>query len=360
MALKLKFRSIFPALVTASSPLTLVKTGLAYAFGFDVDALRATLDADYVTSLNGRSGPQISYYAPQGRLTLTSGIPVLQTSVAAATTVYYALYAGNLVPLYDGTNMVPTAFTELSQATTDATKSPAACATNSNYYNFVWNDPAGNVKRCTRGPAWTSNTNPGTGAGTSELIWVNGIPLNKYDITNGPAAQRGTCVGGIHTNGTSTVDYIFGTVASGGGMATFGVDNIFNRVDIKTMVGDSTTSWPYAVATWRAPNANATMRVNMFRALNEDGIQAEYDGIGSPAGATTTICGVGLDSTSVVTGTTGYNNIASSVLKESGKYSGLPGLGFHFVSALEFSSSGTWFGSSSQLYQSGLHFSGKA
>lgn len=43
MALKLKTRTMFPAVVTAASPLTLVKTGLAYAFGLDVTALLAML-----------------------------------------------------------------------------------------------------------------------------------------------------------------------------------------------------------------------------------------------------------------------------------------------------------------------------
>lgn len=47
MALKAKFRTLFPALVTAASPLTLVKTGLSYAFGFDVSALRTSLDPIY-------------------------------------------------------------------------------------------------------------------------------------------------------------------------------------------------------------------------------------------------------------------------------------------------------------------------
>jgi hypothetical protein len=47
MALKLKFRTAFPALVSVISPLTLVKAGLAYTFGFDINALRTSLDAIY-------------------------------------------------------------------------------------------------------------------------------------------------------------------------------------------------------------------------------------------------------------------------------------------------------------------------
>jgi hypothetical protein len=73
---------------------------------------------------------------PQGRLTLTTAVPVLVATVSAAGTVYYTPYQGANVPLYNGTKWINTPFTEVSQATTDATKSPAACANNSNYDIF--------------------------------------------------------------------------------------------------------------------------------------------------------------------------------------------------------------------------------
>ncbi len=91
--------------------------------------------------------------APQGRVSLTSATPVLKSNVTAATTVYYTPYVGDQVPIYDGTNMTATTFTELSQATTDTTKSPAAAAAYSNYDIFVWSDSG--TLRATRGPAWT-------------------------------------------------------------------------------------------------------------------------------------------------------------------------------------------------------------
>lgn len=50
MALKVKFRTLFPALVNVLSPLTVVKTGLRYVFGLDMTALRALLDPFYVKS----------------------------------------------------------------------------------------------------------------------------------------------------------------------------------------------------------------------------------------------------------------------------------------------------------------------
>jgi len=48
MAFKLKVRTKFPALVTAASPITLVKTGLEYAFGFDLASFVATLSTLFV------------------------------------------------------------------------------------------------------------------------------------------------------------------------------------------------------------------------------------------------------------------------------------------------------------------------
>jgi hypothetical protein len=59
-------------------------------------------------------------------------------------------------------------FTEMSQATTDATKSPAAVANSSVYDIFLMERFSGTL-RATRGPAWSSDTSRGTGAGTSEI-----------------------------------------------------------------------------------------------------------------------------------------------------------------------------------------------
>lgn len=170
---------------------------------------------------------------PQGRITLTSATPVMSTSVSGATTVYYTPSSGNLIPIYDGTNTVTTVFTELSQATTDATKSPAAVAASSIYDLFVWND-AGTI-RCTRGPAWTNSTTRGY-----TFTFVNGVALNTSAITNGPAASRGTWVGTIASNASSTIDYIFGGSSNGGTPSRLMVWNAYNRVNVGTAVVDST------------------------------------------------------------------------------------------------------------------------
>lgn len=311
-----------------------------------------------VASLNGQTGALALMVQPQGRLTLTTGTAVMASSTTGQTTVYYTPYCGDQCPIYDGTNFIPTTFTELSQATSDTTKSPAAVANNSNYDIFVWND-SGTI-RATRGPAWTSDTVRGTGAGTTELQLVNGVYLNKVSITNGPAANRGTYVGTIRSNGTATIDWQLGALASGGTAAVFGVWNAYNRVTVATQVMDNTNSWTYAVnATWRAANAKTTMRVSAVRGLDIEGIEATYYAIARTSAGGTGVAGVGLNSTTAYSGTTGGTINTTDFLAMPARYSGLMGLGYVYVSAIEYNdttNTTTWRGLISTLpMQSGLH-----
>lgn len=83
MALKLKFRTLFPALVLVESPLLLVKNGLSYAFSLDINALVANLGSSFV--------------APRAQRTVTAAgaikavssddIIIVNKSVGEATTV---------------------------------------------------------------------------------------------------------------------------------------------------------------------------------------------------------------------------------------------------------------------------------
>jgi hypothetical protein len=311
-----------------------------------------------VSTLNGQAGAKIILVMPQGRLTLTSLTPALATSVAAATNLYYTPAKGAQVPIYDGTNFDARIFSELTAVTTDATKSPAAIGASKVNNWFVWDD-AGTL-RLSHGPDWT--TDVARSAGTA-LVLVNGINLNNASITNGPAASRGTYVGTTRSNSGSTLDFIFGALASGGTAANFAVWNAYNRVPVATCVGDTTASWTHVVAnTWRAPNGSATMRVSCVRGLNEDGIEATYAAIGQNNASSTGAIGIGLNSTTAlaVPSTTGFYNATIALNQQTnGRYSGLMGLGYNFVSAIEFNTTtnaNTWLGGAGVAYlQSGLH-----
>lgn len=291
---------------------------------------------------------------PQGRLTVTTATPIISTNTTAQTTVYYTPYNGRLVPLYDGTNWrMHDVGAELSQATTDATKSPAACTTNSNYDLFVWLDSG--TYRCTRGPAWSSATSRGTGAGTTELSRVNGIYTNAVAITNGPAANRGLYVGTIRTNGSSQVDMrINGDAASTA--HTVGVWNMYNRVGYAVSASFSTASWTYASATVRAINGSSTSRIQILTGLAEDPLLFTISGVASGTAGFQYGIGPGMDTT---TAFDGICNITPQVTGQfpagSFSYNYTPQIGFHYVSVNEFSPSGTStaYGASNLFYALG-------
>ena len=140
-------------------------------------------------------------FSPQGRLTLTTAVPVLSSTVSGATTIYYTPYVGWLVPLYDGTRFLPTdTGGELSQATTDATKSPAAAGAVTCYDMFVWSD-SGTI-RCTRGPAWTTATS-GTGivsvASPGVVTWTaHGLREGAPVVFTGAGLPTGITAGTVY------------------------------------------------------------------------------------------------------------------------------------------------------------------
>jgi len=278
---------------------------------------------------------------PGGRLTLTTAVPVTTSDVTGATTIYYSPHRHNVVWLYDGTTWTSSTFSELSQATTDNTKSPAAVANNSNYDLFVWND-AGTL-RCTRGFAWTLDTGRGTGAGTTELELLDGRHVNKIAITNGPAAQRGLYVGTVRSNGSAQIN---------DSMLLRHVWNKYHRALRPMRRLESTASWAYTSTTVREANGSTANRLQFVRGLDEDAVTAFVRAlVANTASGVSLGAKIGLDSTTVhATGslpgssTTKVANIREPLIA---RYNGFPGLGSHFVSWLEDSQASgttTWTG----------------
>lgn len=285
---------------------------------------------------------------PQGRLTLTSGAPVMASSVSGATTVYYAPYVGARIPLWDGAKIIFKPFGELSQATTDASKSPASVVANKNYDLFVWDD-AGTL-RLSRGPAWTNDTTR-----LLTLVRSGGILTNGSAITNGPALGRGTWVGTIRSNGSATVDFIYGGSAAGGGAAFLGVWNAYNRVVVSALVLDETSSWSYETAAWRAANNSTSNRVSYVSGAAEDAFEARYWCALTFGGGTWAYIGVAHDSTTPV-GVNGVGLTASTYIVElTAFHAQIASLGWHYVQATENGNGSTgvfYNGAPAQ----GLHF----
>jgi hypothetical protein len=304
-------------------------------------------------------------FTPQGRLTLASGTPVMTASQASATTIYYTPYNGNQIPLYDGTSsFAATPFGELTNNTTQSSTGsagPAAVAANKNYDLFVWSNAG--VATLTRGAAWNSDT---LRSATTEnnLTRVNGVWVNLNAIANGPAANRGTYVGTVRSDGSSQINWVFGAVAANGTAALLGVWNMYNRVRVRGFIGDTTDTWNYTTATWRAANASNTMRVSYVKGMQEDYTWANYTAMASNASGAQTFVGIGFDSTSAVSGRVicGLAQAGATNLAGSGEYAD-NSLGFHFLQAIEQSqANGTtsWTGDNAgAVIQSGLTYDGQ-
>jgi hypothetical protein len=287
--------------------------------------------------------PSIPPGAPQGRLTNSSGNPVLSADVASATTIYFTPYNGQFCPIYNGYfwEMSDTGG-ELSQALSDTTKSPAAAAANGLYDMFVWVDYAtvtAPVVRCTRGPVWTS-----TNARSMALQRLNGIWTNGAAITNGPAINRGTYVGTIACDGSgATVSMKFGAAATGGGQAVIGVWNCYNRVEIGCLVMDSTSTWTYATSSFRAANGSANNSVTFVRGLAEDEVSADYsfECTTSTTNSSLLYAGIGLDTAtaqatrSIRTGIGSQSTTGQPYGPSCAFYVDNPSIGFHTLYAIE-------------------------
>jgi hypothetical protein len=287
---------------------------------------------------------------PQGRLTLTTNTPVMLAAVAGATTVRYTPYRGLYVPIWNGTVLMPISTGgELTQLLTDTTKSPAAAAANSNYDMFVWLDSA--TPRCTRGPAWTSATARGTGAGTSELTrLIGGILTNAFAITNGPPANRGTYVGTVRTNAAGTIDWSAGGAAAGFMIANLTMWNNYNRIQQIAQSRDTEGVYSYN-SDWRPAAGSATARINFVLGLEEDGFETKYQSRLTSTNIGGALCAIGLHYDSVAaappplcnavvySSSSTFNDAGTPVCMLNSRNTQVitTTLGFHFIAAMEYS-----------------------
>src|SRR3990167_10006980 len=106
-----------------------------------------------------------SYAKCEGRLTLTSGIPITTADVTAAGTLYFTPHGGDKIGLFDGTRWKIYSFTEISLALT---------LTSGNNYDVWLYDNAGTLTLETL--IWTNDTTRATA-----LVTQNGV-LSKTGV----------------------------------------------------------------------------------------------------------------------------------------------------------------------------------
>ena len=187
---------------------------------------------------------------------------------------------------------------------------------------------------------------------SSGLIRIKGISVNAAAITNGPAANRGTYVGSVMTNAAAQVRFTLGSAAAGGGAAELGVWNMYNRVSLRAMVQDTTSNWTYAGTSFRPANNSSNNRVTWVVGVNEDVAEVRYSVMGQASspepvlGVSLAYAGIGIDTISAAIGVSTAASISSAstinlIGLAQGAWSGLTGVGKHFVQAMEASPTGS-------------------
>ena len=231
-----------------------------------------------------------------------------------------------------------------------------------------WASDTGNTQNGTNTQRAVSSTTPTPPAGYTQLdTTTRPYITNKWQVTHcyngatdeGPiAVNQATYLGTIFTTAAGQTSYTFGGIGALGTAGLFGVWNAYNRVNVSTMVGDTASTWTYALAAVRAANASPTMRVSYVRGLAEDSSNFRYYGDAQgTSGVAVASIGLCYNVTNAFSGTIAGNQSFGGL---SAEYTNTD-LGFNFVNACEFvnvNSAVTFYGQNTYS-QNGLIFQGR-
>lgn len=174
-----------------------------------------------------------------GRLTLQSGVPVSTTDQATKGTLYFALYNGNQVGLYDGSSAwTVLTFAELSITLNGLTASKP-------YDVFVYNNSGTAALELL---VWTNTTTRATALVLQDGVYVKtGATTRRY---------LGTIL--LNATGNDCDDTL----------ANPGVWNLYNQVERPVaFVGSGTATWVTPAGTYRATGNNAANSINILVGL---------------------------------------------------------------------------------------------
>ena len=287
---------------------------------------------------------------PQGRLTLTSGTPVMTGDVVGATTIYYDCYAGNTVPVgATPTNLtIPSCETSMGLSSTNI-------ASGSVYDVFAVSN-SGALVICA-GPAWSSTTTRGTGSGTTQIdqtnggLWTNTNALaHCYGGSAGTtdygtvAANAGTYLGSLYATAAGQTTMQFAPTPAGGGTANIlGLYNAHNRVPLRSVERDSHGNWSYGTDTWRPADNSTSNRITWLDGLGQSQVSASYANSAwcSPCSAVPVI-GVDFNSaTAIPGGIVGFISVGSGNILEGAGGNTAILLGVNYAQAMEIVDGGT-------------------
>jgi hypothetical protein len=259
----------------------------------------------FAAPLNSSVDPSIC----EGRLSGNSTDPPLNwpdSSPSSLSTIYFYVYKGNRIALYNGSTW------DITTLTTLILFNLSGVATGKNYDIFIYNNSGSPTIEL--GAAWTDDTTRST-----SLDVQDGVLVKATDHTR-------RYVGTLRGSGTNaTLD----------NPSQRFLWNYYNRLQRKLHVEDTTDSWTYASTTWRQSNANTANKVEIVNGISEDAVSLFAQTISSTGGA----LGIGSNSITAISS-------AASVFSGTTEpmfvcYMESPRIGYSYYSLMERTEGGS-------------------
>lgn len=294
--------------------------------------------------------------APQGRLTLTTGVAVTTSDVTGATSAYYTFCGGQYVPLYASGAFVNTDIVAELSLALDSNSGHTGYHQSGKIFDFFVVNDSGTIRLGT-GPAWTSDTARGTGAATTELDFSKAFPTNKNSMTLRFGSASGNTVSVAANAGT----YVGSFRATADGQATDSrakrfLYNAYNQTfrfmeRHETNPANSNT-WTQTSSPSGYRRANSSTDNSLFALAGLTGtyMTADVTGVASHSvGSDYASVGIGIASATVNSASRiGFlNYIGTSAQTIGASYEGYPGLGlveFVWLENAPLAGTATWYG----------------
>lgn len=296
--------------------------------------------------------PPVAVDPPKGRLTLTNGVPVMTADVTGATTIYYAPYSGQTVPVFD---LLTNVFDQQDVGQSGLSLSLSTFAASGNVYDvFAETGRTGTVELCT-GPSWSSGTGGsnaarGTGAGSTAITQQSGIWLNANHMTCSRSVASYDCpayactyLGSFYATATGQTEQQFAPGAAlGGNGSCLCLYNAYNRVSVVSTSLDSNTTHTYGSTTWRPLSSTGSgglltgNSISVVDGLGQMLIDAKADVLtkGNTAASNAALIGVVVNST---TATPSYaaQNSANQLVSTVASLRKPPVMGLWYAQGME-------------------------
>lgn len=292
---------------------------------------------DVLGGVYSTGGPIVDPRRNDFRLSGVTVTPVMTADSTSLSTLFLCQYKGNHISLFDGVNWQDAApAAEVSLAVTGRTTDLPF-----DVFGFL---SAGAVTL--EFLNWTNATTRATA-----LVRLDGVLVKSGDSTR-------RWLGSVRARSATT----FHWVRAGDDLpCKLDLFNADNRVDMNVTLRALTNTWTYTLATWRQAQASANYQVDIMNGIQEESFEASL--MVSSRNSTISIArevGIGFDSTTAFTGTTGEttNEVASITCHGVARIAHQPTIGRHFYAWLEISTATgtcTWVGDDGALrIQSGL------